>query len=209
MRRLNFARSNISGRLFYKGVEFEVQDPTAEHVTVEAVGGDGKAIVRDDDPPRTHVDNSQSFYYVRTSYVSDSHGSGVEGQTAGPGRFMRSYVLLDWLRNVVEVDLSGTPLSGYGLTSLVAATASRLEVLRVNNCAGLDNKGMYAIVALCTALRILDISGCKKLTTHGEVLAHALLVSSRSGFPFVLILSCRRFLTALRPCDQACSTCPS
>jgi hypothetical protein len=35
LKRINFQRTNVSGRIFYKGREFPVLDPESEHVTVE------------------------------------------------------------------------------------------------------------------------------------------------------------------------------
>lgn len=158
MKRVNFARSNVSGRLFYKGCEFPVADPVGEHVTVESLGADGKAVVRDDDPPPSFANGATVYHYVKTVYAEESN------------KFLRYYVMLDWLKSMMEVDMTGTTLSGYGLTSLVAATASKLEVLRVAHCSALDNRGLYAITTLCTQLRVLDISACPKVTSHGACL---------------------------------------
>jgi hypothetical protein len=191
LKRINFARSNASGRLFYKGREFPVANPVLEHVTVESMGPDGRPMVRDDDPPRDFQSADGTFHYVKTVYV-DANGSVADGGGAtgtgvmpaviapiGSQRFIRYYVLLNWLQSVTDVDMSGTALSGYGLTSLVAATAHSLESLRVASCSLVDNHGMYAIATLCTQLKFLDISSCPKLTKYGSI-SHFLFILSRA-----------------------------
>jgi hypothetical protein len=113
---------------------------------------DGKPVVRDDSPPLEYkvqdpkTKLALTYHYVKTGYVRQNH------------KFVRYYVLLDWLRNVMEIDMSDTDISGYGLTSLCAATANRLQVLRVSGCKAVDNRGMYAITSLCNNLRYLDVS---------------------------------------------------
>jgi hypothetical protein len=152
LREIVLTESNISGRVFYQGQEFQCLNPEAEHVTVESYHT-GQAIVRDDDPPRRHSYNNVDYHYVSTRYMD--------------GTFYRYYVQIDTFTKLQRVDMSLTAMSGYGLTALCASSASSLQELRMHGCKDVDDRGMYAIAQLCRSLTYLDASACDKVTRHG------------------------------------------
>ena len=169
---IDFSRSTVSGRVFYKGREAAVY--SSENVSIEGYTTNNIAIIRDDDPPLRVEDNGQQFYYVKTWASPQSR------------RFYRDYAVLDWLRRVVHVDMTGTPITGYGVTSLAAATGTRLRRLALRNCREVDDRGIFSIVSLCKSLIDLDISGCTKLTPH------ALLHLPNFAKPQIASLRCVR-----------------
>ncbi len=102
--------------------------------------------------------------------ATDSTESTAAAAAAAVGRactFVRVYVRRDWLRNVTEVNMSATSISGYGVTALAAATGRSLRFLRLANCPLLDDGALRAVVDMCESLQLLDVSRCPRLTTHG------------------------------------------
>eukprot|EP00466_Bigelowiella_natans_P019053 jgi/Bigna1/85609/estExt_fgenesh1_pg.C_50050 len=185
LEKISFENSMVTGRVFFKGREAKVFD--WEQVSVEGRREDDSPIVRlavaetnsrtilawvcilrayyvnelqlirDDDPPLRVEQDGKLYYYIKTTVVS------------GTSDFRRFYVILDWLPRVTEINMSRTPISGYGVTALTAATGATLKSLRLASCMGLDDRALHSIVELCKSLECLDISRCPQITSHALI----------------------------------------
>lgn len=135
--RINIAGSHLSGVLFFRGQCFPVVDPDSERVTLEHHSPNLR-VIRDDDPPLLRSaevspgGGTANFWYVETlateipnqqqhpsqpsqrQAVPQNGNGAVEGQPQPqPSQFSfaRRYVQLDWLPQLVEVDVSSTKIS--------------------------------------------------------------------------------------------------
>jgi len=149
---INFERSFVTGRVFFLGREAKVYED--EQVSIEGHSEDNKPIVRDDDPPLQVEQENVIYQYIKT-FATDS------------SEFRRYYVVLNWLSRVTHVNMARTPISGYGVTALVAATGSSLRTLNIAACKGLDDRALHSIVELCKSLENVDISECPEVSSHG------------------------------------------
>ena len=159
---LNLSKSNITGRLFFRGKDVTLSLKEAEDARVFIEGREsaasGRSIVRDDDPPLLleDADRRTSFRYVSTAFNAASRC------------FTRTYAELNWL-HLREVNVSSSELSSHGLTTLLCCTGQSLQVLRMNDCRHVDNSGVFTLTALCRHLHTLEISNCPLLTEHALI----------------------------------------
>lgn len=152
---LDLSHSNVSGKIFYLGMEMGILDPLNERVTIEAWKADGTPAIRDENYQEERIEDGVQYVYIRTSWSEELQ------------RFSRLYVLKDWLKSVQEVNMSHTLISGHGLQSLAVATSSNLRMLSVSHCTFVDDKGIRGMVRCCKALEVIDVSFCQNVTAHG------------------------------------------
>ena len=156
---VNLSKSNVTGRLFYRGHEMTLTAADAEKSLVFIEGrqsATGRAIVRDDDPPLLISDRNHpvvSHRYVSTQY------------NATHGTFSRLYATMGWLR-LLECNVSASDLSSHGLNTLLCCTGTTLQVLRLNDCPHIDNSGLFTVTQLCKQLVALEVNNCPLLTEH-------------------------------------------
>ena len=156
---INFSKSNVTGRIFYRGLEITLTAADAEKALVFIEGrqsATGRAIVRDDDPPLLISDRHNptvSHRYVSTQY------------NATHATFSRLYATMGWLA-LSEYNVSASDLSSHGLNSLLCCTGTTLQVLRINDCPHIDNSGLFTVTQLCRQLVALEVNNCPLLTEH-------------------------------------------
>ena len=156
---INLSKSNVTGRLFYRGHEITLTASDAEKSLVFIEGrqsATGRAIVRDDDPPLLisgRQNPSTTHRYVSTQY------------NATNGTFSRLYATMGWLR-LLECNVSASDLSSHGLNTLLCCTGTTLQVLRLNDCPHIDNSGLFTVTQLCRQLLALEVNNCPLLTEH-------------------------------------------
>jgi len=150
LERVSFENSMITGRVFFRGRAAKVHP--SEQVSIEGFTSDDIPIVRDDDPPVRVDHDDRSYYYIKT--------------TVFKGEFRRYYIILNWLKKLKYIQMSKTPISGYGVSALCGATCDHLTTLRLAECRNLDDRALHSIVELLRVLEHLDISGCPQISKY-------------------------------------------
>jgi len=149
---LNLSKSNVTGRVFYKGKEFPCTNPAKEHVSIESYSPTGQPVVRDDDPPKILREGDSEYHYIETVHRN--------------GGFFRFYVESDWL-HALEINMRGTSISGRGLTALCTAGQNHLQQLDISYCDKIGDHGIHVIATRCKKLKLLNLSGCSGVSPQG------------------------------------------
>jgi len=172
---LELAGSNISGLGFYHSKAIDVDHSSDDPaVSVESYSSTGEPIVRDEKAENLKKIDGIEHFYVKTLF-QDS-------------KYVRLYVPLGWMQVLSKVDMSGTPISGDGVSALVAACCNSLKELSLKDCENVTDSGLFSISKLCVALVEIDVSGCSMLTPFG-IMALAQMSDHRSAKLKVVRLS--------------------